>query len=134
VVARQFSKPPEARQLEARARARSLGVRVAVVVEAGRYVSHSRSEPGVVHTLQRTRDGWCCSCRGYTYTGCCRHLGALERRASREGWPFGTICPLAKAPAHFPLETDQPPAPAAIAPADARARGRQALADLYEVA
>ena len=132
MVARQFSKPQPARQLEARARARTFGVRVAVVVEASRYVSHSQSEPGVVHTLQRTRDGWCCSCKGYTYTGCCRHLGAVERRAAREGWPFGTICPLSKAPAHFPLETDQAPVPVSLEAA--RERRRAALADLYGAA
>ena len=131
-MVREFSKPAEARQLEARARARTHGVRVAVLSHARRYSTHSRSEPGVVHTLQRTRDGWCCSCRGYTYTGCCRHLGAVERRAEREGWPFGTICPLSKAPAHFPLETDQPTAPVAIE--DARERRRVALTELYGAA
>ncbi len=43
---RTFSKPPEARQLEARAR--TLGVKVAVVSEARRYVTASQSQPGVV--------------------------------------------------------------------------------------
>ncbi len=42
---RRFAKPQAARELEARARARTLGVRVAVVAEASRYVSHSQSEP-----------------------------------------------------------------------------------------
>ena len=116
--------------MEARARARHLGVRVAVLVEARRYCSHSQSEPGVVHTLERTRDGWVCSCRGYEFSGCCKHLGRLERRASREGWRFGVICPLSKAPAHFPLETDQP-APAPVSIEERRERGRRALADLY---
>ena len=103
-----------------------------MVVEASRYVSHSQSEPGVVHTLQRTRDGWCCTCPCFEFTGCCKHLGAVERRAAREGWPFGTICPLSKAPAHFPLETDQPPAPVSLE--DSRARRRAAMADLYGAA
>ena len=129
---RRFSKPQPARHLEARARARTMGVRVAVLVEASRYASHSQGEPGVVHTLERTRDGWCCTCRGFVYTGCCRHLGAVERRAEREGWDFGRVCPLSKAPAHFPLETDQALAPVSLE--DSRARRRAALADFYGAA
>ncbi len=86
---RTFSKPAPARQLEARARARTLGVRVAVISEARRYVTHSQSEPGVTYTVERTPAGWACSCLGYFHTGCCKHLGQVERRAEREGWPFG---------------------------------------------
>ena len=44
-MVKEFSKPQEARQLEARARARTLGVRVAVVVEASRYASHPPDPP-----------------------------------------------------------------------------------------
>ncbi len=77
-----FSKAPAARQLEARARARSLGVRVAVVVEARRYVSASQLQPGTVYAIERTPAGWACSCEGYEHTGVCKHLGAVERHAA----------------------------------------------------
>jgi hypothetical protein len=132
VVTRTFSKPQPARQLEARARARTLGVRVEVVSEARHYRTRSQSNPGEVYQLVRTPAGWACSCQGFYHGGVCKHLGGLERRASREGWPFGVICPLAKAPAHFPLETDQSPAPVSLE--DSRARRRAALSDLYGVA
>lgn len=101
-----FSKPQEARELEARARAKRLGVRVAVVSEARQYVSASQSQPGVVHTMQRTAAGWVCQCDGYLFTGCCKHLGQLERRAEREGWDFGAICPLHRAEKYFPVDAD----------------------------
>ena len=61
---RRFSKPQPARQLEARGRARTLGVRVEVVVEARHYRTRSQSQPGEAYQLVRTRDGWCCSCQG----------------------------------------------------------------------
>jgi hypothetical protein len=99
-----FSKPQDARQLEARARARTLGVRVAVVSEARRYVSLSQSTPGQVHQIERTPAGWACSCEGYLHTGMCKHLGAVERRSEREGWAFGTIAPLAQVARYFPLD------------------------------
>ncbi len=101
-----FSKPQEARELEARARAKRLGVRVAVVSEARQYVSASQSTPGTVHTMQRTAAGWVCGCDGYLHTGCCKHLGAVERRAEREGWDFGAICPLHRAAKYFPVDAD----------------------------
>jgi hypothetical protein len=100
---RTFAKPPEARQLEARARARILGVRVAVVSEARRYVTHSQTEPGVTYTVERTPAGWACSCQGYFHTGCCKHLGAVERRAAREGWPFGQVAALTQVERFMPL-------------------------------
>jgi hypothetical protein len=40
------------------------------------------------------------------HTGCCKHLGAVERRAEREGWDFGAICPLHRAPKYFPIDAD----------------------------
>ena len=110
MVTRQFSKPPEARHYTAR--------------------SQSTDE---TYTLQRTPAGWACSCLGFYHTGCCKHLGQVERRAEREGWSFGAVCPLSKAPAHFPLETDQPPAPVADIAA-ARERRLAALAELYGAA
>jgi hypothetical protein len=131
-MVRTFSKPQPARQVEARARARTLGVRVEVVSEARHYRTRSQSQPGEAYQLVRTPAGWACSCLGYEHTGCCKHLGQVERRAEREGWAFGAICPLSKAPAHFPLETDQPPAPVSIE--DSRARRRAAMADLYGAA
>jgi hypothetical protein len=128
-----FSKPPEARQLEARARARSLGVRVEVVSEARHYRSRSQSQPGEVYQLVRTPAGWACSCQGFYHGGVCKHLGQVERRAAREGWSFGTVAPLSRVARYFPLDGDpQPAAPVAIE--DARERRRSALADLYGAA
>jgi hypothetical protein len=101
---RTFAKPPEARRLEARARARTLGVKVAMVVEARRYVTASQSVAGQLYTIERTPIGWACECEGYLHTGCCKHLGAVERRAEREGWDFGRIAPLAKVTRYFPLD------------------------------
>ncbi len=68
---RTYAKPPEARQLEARARACQMGVKVAVVVEARHYRTRSQSEPGMVYTILRTPAGWACSCLGYFHTGVC---------------------------------------------------------------
>ena len=148
MVAREFSKPQPARQLEARARARTLGVRVAVVVEARRYVTASQSQPGTVYAIERTSAGWACSCDGYLHTGMCKHLGAVERRSERDGWAFGQVAPLAKVARYFPLDVPENVAihgrvvavkPATLAPApvsleDARERRRAALADLYGAA
>ncbi len=134
-----FSKPQAAREIEARARARTCGVRVAVVVEARRYVAVSQSEPGLIRTIARTPVGWACSCPGYEHTGVCKHLGAVARRAEREGWPFGSIAPLDKVERYMPLDPDPepeptPPAGGAARPRsldEYRARGAAALADLY---
>jgi len=89
-----FSKPQAARQIEARARAKRLGVRVAVVVEARSYLSASQSTPGTAYRIERCRHGWSCECDGFRFTGSCKHLAAVERRAEREGWDFGQIAPL----------------------------------------
>src|SRR3954466_13434204 len=91
---RTFAKPQEARQVEARARAKQFSVRVAVVSEARSYVSVSQSEPGKTYRIERNRHGWACECDGYRFTGMCKHIGAVERRSEREGWKFGTVCPL----------------------------------------
>ncbi len=88
-MVREFAKPQTAREIEARGRARALGVRVAVIAEARRYCAVSQSEAGATHTTARTPVGWACSCQGYYHTGCCKHLGAVQRRAAREGWTFG---------------------------------------------
>jgi hypothetical protein len=56
--------------------------------------------------MQRTAAGWVCGCDGYLHTGCCKHLGAVERRAEREGWDFGAICPLHRAAKYFPVDAD----------------------------
>ena len=40
----------------------------------------------------------------------CKHLGAVQRRAAREGWAFGQIAPLAKVARYFP-PTDPDPEP-----------------------
>jgi hypothetical protein len=109
-----FSKPQAARQIEARARAKRLGVRVAVVVEARSYISASQSTPGTAYRIERCRHGWSCECDGFRFTGSCKHLAAVERRAEREGWDFGQIAPLAQ------LATggvqDGYPAPAPVTP------------------
>ncbi len=68
-MVRTFTKPQEARAIEARARARSCGVRIAVVTEARRYCTPARSEPGTTYTIARTPIGWACSCLGYFHTG-----------------------------------------------------------------
>ena len=144
-MVREFSKPQEARAIEARARARCCGVRVAVIVEARRYCTPARSEPGTTHTIARTPVGWACSCPGYFYTGVCKHLGAVARRAEREGWAFGTIAPLATVERSMPLDPDPEPEPEPTPPAGgaalavttidaARARGRAARADLFDEA
>ena len=145
MVARTFSKPQPARQLESRARARTLGVRVAVVSEARQYVTASQSVPGQLYTIQRTPAGWACSCDGYLHTGCCKHLGAVERRAAREGWAFGRIAPLATVARYFPLDSQDlivrgavliPAAAPASAPTPIAPRisKRQALDDLFGAA
>ncbi len=128
---RTFSKPPEARQVEARARARQYGVKVAVVVEARKYVTASQSHPGTLYTLLRTPAGWACECEGYFHTGCCKHLGAVERRAAREGWPFGVIAPLSKVERYFPLSSPAAPRAGGATAEERRERARQARADLY---
>jgi hypothetical protein len=101
---RTFSKPQQAREIEARDRAKSLGVRVAVVSEARRYITAAQSQPGVLYAIERTPVGWACSCQGYLHTGCCKHLAATQRRAAREGWTFGTIAPLSRVARYFPLD------------------------------
>ncbi len=93
-MVKEFSKPQSARQCEARARARILGVRVAVVSEARSYVSHSQSVPGHTYRIERNRHGWTCECDGYQFGGVCKHIAAVERRSEREGWAFGVVCPL----------------------------------------
>ena len=134
---RLFSKPPEARQVEARARART-------------YVAASQQQPGTVYAIERTPVGWACSCEGFAFTGCCKHLGAVERRSEREGWKFGAIAPLARVARHFPLDVpenvikrgavlsvapvvaEEGPSAAPAPDLDAlRERKRRALIDLY---
>ncbi len=128
---RMFSKPPAARQVEARARARTCRVKVAVVVEARKYVTASQSHPGTVYTILRTPAGWACECEGYFHTGMCKHLGAVERRASREGWPFGVIAPLCKVARYFPLGEPTLARASSASAEERRERARQARADLY---
>ena len=153
---RQFSKPPEARQVEARARARTRGGKVAVASEGRRYVAASQERPGVIYVQERTPAGWACSCQGYEHTGFCKHIGAVERRTEREGWPFGHVAALAKVGRYFPLDIPEnvakrgavlsvapvvaeersSSAPAAPSPEllALRERGRRAKADLYGTA
>ena len=99
----QPEKPQQAREIEARARARHLGVRVVVASEGQRYTTPSQSRPGVTYTIQRTPAGWACSCQGYRRTGVCKHIGQVERRSEREGWDFGTIAPLHRVERYLPL-------------------------------
>lgn len=88
-----FSKPQAAREIEARARAKDMGVRVEVVEHGQAYQTRSQSQPGTVYSLNRTSSGWKCSCSGYGYTGVCKHLAQVQRRSEREGWGFGKIAP-----------------------------------------
>lgn len=141
-----FSKPQEARELEARARAKKCGVRVAVVSEARSYVTASQSQPGTVYAIQRTPAGWACSCEGYLHTGVCKHVAAVERRSEREGWDFGAIAPLHRAERYFPLDMPEnvamrgaalvvsqpaPAAPATVLPFQPRTSRAQLDAELY---
>jgi len=134
MIARSFSKPQEARQVEARGRARTLRVRVEVVSEARHYTTRSQSTPGEVYTLKRTPAGWACSCAGYFHGGICKHLGQLERRAEREGWAFGAIAPLSRVARYFPLDQPDPQPPAPVSVEDVRERRRVAMAALYDAA
>ena len=109
-----FAKPQAARQVEARARAKRLGVRVAVVVEARSYVSASQSAPGTTYRIERGRHGWSCECDGFLFTGVCKHLAGVERRAEREGWDFGRIAPLAQVVGG--AQDAPPPAAAPVVP------------------
>lgn len=86
-----FSRPPEARHIEARGRARTMGVRVEVVEPGRRYRTRSQSQPGVIYVVAKGPTGWACSCPGFGFTGCCKHVGQVARRAEREGWVFGRI-------------------------------------------
>lgn len=88
-----FSKPQEARFIEAQVRAKNLSVKIYVEVEARAYFTKSQSEAGVTYRMVRSGQGWTCECQGFTYTGSCKHIGALARRAMREGWSFGSIAP-----------------------------------------
>ena len=70
-------------------------------------------------------------------------MGAVERRAEREGWAFGTIAPLASVHRYFPLDPQDlivrgavliatpAPQPTPIAP---RISAREARADLFGAA
>lgn len=97
---------------------------MAVIVAGRHYQTASQSRPGLTYRLDRTRAGWQCACDGYRFTGCCKHLAQLARRAEREGWDFGRIVP--PTPDHEPT----PPA-GALDLAATRARKRRALADRY---
>jgi hypothetical protein len=85
----QFSRPQAAREIEARARAKALGVHVEQVEMGSHYRTRSQSEPGTTYDLYRTPVGFTCSCKGFVYTGVCKHLGQLERRLEREGMSYG---------------------------------------------
>lgn len=90
----QFSRPQAAREIEARARARHLGVRVEVVKPERHYRTRSQSEPGMVYNIVRTPIGWTCECKGFQMSGgVCKHVAQVERRSEREGWFFGRFAP-----------------------------------------
>ena len=96
-MVQQFSRPIAARRIEARARAKQRGVRVEVVVAERHYTTRSQSQTDVSYNLDRTSDGWTCECLGYEFTGCCKHIAAVERRSEREGWRFGRVAPVKRA-------------------------------------
>ena len=93
VQTQRFSRPQAAREIEARSRAKEMKVRVEVVEPGQAYFTRSQSHPGTVYHITRERAGWHCECAGFIYTGCCKHLGQVERRSEREGWAFGRIAP-----------------------------------------
>ncbi len=85
-------KPITAREIEARSRARDLRVRVYVVEPACCYYTKSQSgDAEGYHVARDVRGDWTCECKGFHYTGCCKHIAQVERRAEREGWTFGHI-------------------------------------------
>lgn len=81
-----------ARRTSARSRARANRVRVQVVDPQRHYISISQST-GETYHLTSGRYGWQCTCLGFQHTGCCKHLGQLERRSEREDWEMGAIAP-----------------------------------------
>ena len=89
----------DARQIEARGRARDLRVRVQVIEPQMAYSTRSQSITGASYNLDRTRAGWQCECKGWEYTGVCKHIAQVERRAEREGWSFGKVARPAVDPA-----------------------------------
>ena len=89
----QFSRPQAAREIEARARAKTMRVRVNVVEPGHIYRAKSQSDPGAVHTISREGDGWHCTCKGFRFSGCCYHIAQVQRRSEREGWSFGRVAP-----------------------------------------
>jgi hypothetical protein len=104
-----FSRSDAARQIEARSRARQLGVKVRVVVASREYTTHSQTTDDVYRVV-RTAAGWSCPCKGWVYTGVCKHIAAVERRSEREGWVFGRVAPRPTDP------TPTPPAAAVAVP------------------
>ena len=106
-----FRKPHEARQCEARARARTLGVRVAVVSEARSYVSNSQSTPG---TGSAACSRECAAGRATLAGSACVarvvcHGAARALRERQEGTDLAAIAEGrgAVTPLHFDL-TDRP--------------------------
>ena len=82
----QYSKPHEARFVEAQARSRANTVKLHVKEPQRYYQSRSVSRPGLVHHVTRTPRGWACTCEGWTHHAMCQHVAGLSRRAIREGW------------------------------------------------
>lgn len=81
-----------ARRTSARSRARVNRVRVQVIDPQQHYISVSQST-GETYHLTSGCHGWQCTCKGFQYTGMCKHLGQLERRSERENWEMGSIAP-----------------------------------------
>ena len=87
---RRFTQPLTARLFEARARAYERGVRVYEVEPQRCYWTRSQSGRDIYH-ITRSAEGWECECPGYLYTGMCKHIAQVQRRAEREGWRFGKV-------------------------------------------
>lgn len=86
-------KTPQSRLIEARSRAKVTVVRTFVVEPLSLYHAQTVGQhaPNEAYELKRTYHGWTCTCTGHYYHGgACKHIGALSRRAEREGWtiPF----------------------------------------------
>ena len=90
-------KPIAARQIEARARALTNRARIVRLIDQQAYVAKSQTTLAEYHLMRDRSHRWTCECDGYRYTGCCYHLGQLERRAEREKWAGGfRLAPVAR--------------------------------------
>ena len=87
-----FSRPFTARQIEARGRARSLGVRVEVV-DPGPTTCHAASPTPAPFTCSPAPDRLGLHLSRLHLHRRLQAPRAVERRSEREGWAFGRVAP-----------------------------------------